>query len=50
MCGIYETRPEFCKVDPKKYKTMFGVEQEDLNVRTSRECMDISSLLLRFQF
>lgn len=35
MCKIYETRPEFCVVDPRKFKTMFGVEQEDLNVRTS---------------
>jgi Fe-S-cluster containining protein len=33
MCKIYETRPEFCVVDPRKFKTMFGVEQEDLNVR-----------------
>lgn len=32
MCGIYETRPGFCVVDPRKFKTMFGVEQEDLNV------------------
>lgn len=35
MCKIYETRPEFCVVDPRKFKTMFGVEQEDLNVRAS---------------
>ena len=33
MCNIYDTRPGFCVVDPKKFKTMFGVEQEDLNVR-----------------
>jgi Fe-S-cluster containining protein len=32
MCKIYETRPGFCVVDPRKFKTMFGVEQEDLNV------------------
>jgi Fe-S-cluster containining protein len=32
VCTIYDTRPEFCKVDPKKYKKMFGVDEEDLNV------------------
>ena len=36
MCKIYETRPEFCVVDPRKFKTMFGVEQEDLNVSHPR--------------
>lgn len=35
ICGIYETRPGFCVVDPRKFKTMFGVEQEDLNVSKS---------------
>ena len=32
MCGIYDTRPEFCVVDPRKFKKMYGVEEEDLNV------------------
>ena len=31
MCTIYDQRPSFCVVDPKKYKTMFDVDQEDLN-------------------
>ena len=31
MCTIYDSRPTFCVVDPKKYKTMFDVDQEDLN-------------------
>jgi len=31
MCKIYESRPEFCKVDPQKYKKMFDVEESELN-------------------
>lgn len=33
QCTIYDTRPEFCRIEPKKFKTMFGVEEEDMNVR-----------------
>ena len=31
MCNVYETRPEFCRVEPAKFKTMFDVEEEELN-------------------
>ena len=31
MCKIYDTRPEFCKVEPAKYKKMFGIEDDELN-------------------
>eukprot|EP01041_Mallomonas_annulata_P005022 gene5022-10050_t len=31
VCTIYESRPEFCRVDPAKYKKMFDVEEEDMN-------------------
>jgi len=31
LCTIYDTRPTFCVVDPKKYKTMFNVDEDDLN-------------------
>lgn len=31
MCKIYDSRPEFCRVEPAKFKKMFDVEQEDLN-------------------
>jgi Fe-S-cluster containining protein len=46
MCKIYETRPEFCVVDPRKFKTMFGVEQEDLNVRHlhPHTCLALNSM------
>lgn len=32
MCKIYESRPGFCRVEPAKFKTMFGVEESELNV------------------
>lgn len=38
MCKIYETRPEFCVVDPRKFKLMYKVEKEDFNVRRCRFC------------
>ena len=31
MCNIYDTRPDFCRVDPAKYKKMFKIEEEDFN-------------------
>lgn len=31
MCTIYDKRPEFCIVNPQKYKKMFDVEEEELN-------------------
>ena len=31
MCNNYENRPEFCRVDPKKFKVMYGIEEEELN-------------------
>ena len=37
MCKIYDTRPGFCIVDPKKFKKMFDVEEADLNV----SCLNI---------
>ena len=39
MCKIYETRPEFCVVDPRKFKLMYKVEKEDFNVRCCRFCL-----------
>ena len=32
MCKIYDTRPEFCKVDKVRYKKMFEIDEEDFNV------------------
>lgn len=29
LCTNYDNRPGFCTVDPKKFKTMYGVESED---------------------
>ena len=26
ICTIYEDRPEFCRVDTKSYKKMYGIE------------------------
>lgn len=31
LCTIYDKRPEFCRVEPAKYKKMFDVEEENLN-------------------
>ncbi len=31
LCNIYDTRPEFCKVEPKKFKDMYEVDEEDMN-------------------
>ena len=39
-CNIYETRPEFCRVDPQKYKTMFDVEEEEMNSFCSFCCRE----------
>ena len=41
MCKIYETRPEFCVVDPRKFKLMYKVEKEDFNVRYCRFCTSL---------
>lgn len=32
MCTIYDERPAFCRVEPLKFKAMYGVDEEDLNV------------------
>ena len=32
MCTIYETRPGFCRVEPQKFKKMYEIEEEELNV------------------
>eukprot|EP01038_Epipyxis_sp_PR26KG_P008533 gene8533-11533_t len=31
LCTVYEDRPEFCKVDAKKYEEMFEIEEDELN-------------------
>jgi uncharacterized protein len=31
MCKIYDTRPDFCRVDPVRYKKMFDIDQEDFS-------------------
>lgn len=30
-CGIYDTRPDFCRVTPHTFQTMFGIAPEDLS-------------------
>jgi hypothetical protein len=30
-CRIYSDRPRFCRVDPKVFHDLFGIEPEDLN-------------------
>lgn len=30
-CTIYDTRPEFCRVTPQTFQTMFGINATDLN-------------------
>jgi Fe-S-cluster containining protein len=30
-CTIYETRPQFCRVLPETFQTMYGVAPEELN-------------------
>lgn len=32
MCTIYDKRPDFCRVEPKKFKKMYGVEASEFNV------------------
>lgn len=31
LCKIYETRPEFCRVEPANFKKMFNIDAEDFN-------------------
>ena len=31
LCKIYESRPEFCVVKPEKFKSMFGVDEDELS-------------------
>jgi Fe-S-cluster containining protein len=31
VCTIYDDRPSFCVVKPEKMKTMFGVDEEEIN-------------------
>ncbi|KAJ1442370.1 hypothetical protein B484DRAFT_322056 [Ochromonadaceae sp. CCMP2298] len=31
MCKIYEDRPDFCRVEPKKFQKMYDIEEEELN-------------------
>jgi uncharacterized protein len=37
LCKIYETRPTFCTVDPKKFTKMFGIEEAEMNVSVAPE-------------
>ncbi|MBD6614486.1 YkgJ family cysteine cluster protein [Komarekiella sp. 'clone 1'] len=30
-CRIYDNRPRFCRVDPKIFQDMYGIEPEELN-------------------
>jgi uncharacterized protein len=30
-CGVYEDRPDFCRVQPDTFSRMFGIEPEELN-------------------
>ena len=32
MCTVYDERPDFCRVEPRKFKTMYGIEEDELNV------------------
>ena len=32
MCTVYDTRPDFCCVEPKAFKRMYGVNEDELNV------------------
>jgi Fe-S-cluster containining protein len=32
MCKIYDERPGFCRVEPKKFQKMYDIEEEELNV------------------
>mmetsp|Transcript_6822 Transcript_6822/g.7066 ORF Transcript_6822/g.7066 Transcript_6822/m.7066 type:complete len:203 (-) Transcript_6822:82-690(-) len=31
LCTIYDNRPDFCRVEPAKYKKMFNIEEEEMN-------------------
>ena len=33
LCKVYDTRPDFCRVDSENFKKMYDIEEEDLNVR-----------------
>jgi Fe-S-cluster containining protein len=33
MCTVYDDRPDFCRVEPQKFKAMYGIEEDELNVR-----------------
>jgi Fe-S-cluster containining protein len=39
MCKIYEDRPDFCRVEPKKFQKMYDVEEEELNVSDDAEAL-----------
>ena len=45
MCKIYDTRPEFCKVEPKKYEKMYDIKADELNVSIIYE-LDVSFLVI----
>ena len=32
LCKVYDSRPDFCRVEPKKFQTMFGIEASELDV------------------
>lgn len=33
LCKVYDTRPDFCRVDSVNFKKMYDIDEEDLNVR-----------------
>jgi uncharacterized protein len=45
LCKIYETRPTFCTVDPKKFTKMFGIEEAEMNVSSPQPKMDKPSII-----
>lgn len=40
LCGIYETRPKFCRVEPKNFQDMFGVYEKDLDTFCTACCRE----------
>lgn len=47
ICTIYDTRPDFCRVDKTNFKKMFGVEEDEFEVHF---IVFLSSLLTRDTF
>mmetsp|Transcript_426 Transcript_426/g.1554 ORF Transcript_426/g.1554 Transcript_426/m.1554 type:complete len:181 (+) Transcript_426:1529-2071(+) len=40
LCQIYDTRPDFCRVEPQTFRRMYGVDEADLDIFCTACCRD----------